>query len=479
VTSISASSSISSSGQVRLSPATWILILILSGAAFVEGLNVSMMGVSLPSIQTDLTMTTSSLQWVISAYVLGFGGFMLLGGRTADLLGRRSLFLGATAVFIAFSALGGLATEGWMLIGARFVAGVAAAFMTPAALSIITTTFTEGDVRNKALLVYSGAGAAGFASGTVIGGLLTELDWRLVFYVTVLFSAVILAAGLRFVPRDIAAERTSSFDIGGAVTVTGFMVLLVYAIVNSHEVAWTQTAALLAASAITLATFIGIERRHASPLVRLGIFTSTRLLRANAIAALFVGGFAAFQFVIVLYLQQRLGWSAIETGLALLPGGIDAMLAPLITPILIRKFGVPTLLITGTALATITYVYLLRLPDDWNYWLHGFVPIVLIGIGFAIVYGPVTIAATDGIADHEQGLAGGLVNSSFQFGAALALAAATLVLQADGHTSGFAVSDYRAALLVPVVAVALGLVVSLTAVTRPRHAPVPEMSAAD
>lgn len=467
------------SAAVRLSRQAWSIILVLSGALFIEGLNVSMMGVALPSIQTDLGMSTSSLQWIVSAYVLGFGGFMLLGGRTADLMGRRRMFLLWLTVFLAFSALGGFANEGWMLIGARFVAGVAAAFMTPAALSIITTTFAEGEVRNKALLIYSGAGAAGFASGTVIGGLLTEVDWRLIFFATVAVSAMILIPALKVIPRDVAGARTGGFDVAGATTVTGFMVLLVYAVVNAHEVAWWQTAVLVAASFALLAAFVGIERRTAAPLVRLDILRSAPLVRANVVAMLFTGAFIAFQFVMVLYFQNELGWSALETGLALLPGGIDAMLAPVMTPWLVRKFGVPKLLLGGTLIALLAYAIFLPLPADWTYWLHGLPAILLIGTGFALVYGPVTIAATDGIPDHEQGLAGGLVNSSFQFGPALGLAAATLVLQAGGHGAGYTTDDYQAALIVPVVAVALAVLVTFTGLRQPAAMAAPAAVAAD
>ncbi|MGH2598422.1 MAG: MFS transporter, partial [Dehalococcoidia bacterium] len=187
----------------------WALLLVLCGAIFLEGLDVSMMGVALPSIRSDLGMSTSSLQWVVSAYVVGYGGFVLLGGRAADLLGRRRMFLFWLGVFVVFSGLGGLATDGWVLILARFVTGVSAGFLSPAGLSIITTSFAEGPARNRALLVYAGTAAAGFALGVVVGGLLTEINWRWVFFAPVILSFVILLAAIRLVPDSGRPERSS------------------------------------------------------------------------------------------------------------------------------------------------------------------------------------------------------------------------------------------------------------------------------
>ena len=199
----------------------WAVLLVLCGTVFLEGLDVSMMGVALPSIRADLDLATSSLQWVVSAYVLGYGGFVLLGGRAADLLGRRRMFLAALVVFIAFSGLGGLAPEGWVLILARFATGVSAGFLTPASLSIITTNFDEGEARNRALLVYGGAAAGGFSLGMVAGGLLTSVDWRWVFFAPVLFAVGLLAVALRFLPYDESPPlRRSGFDVSGAISLT-------------------------------------------------------------------------------------------------------------------------------------------------------------------------------------------------------------------------------------------------------------------
>ena len=223
----------------QLSGRAWGLLFVLCGALFLDALDVSMVNVALPSISSDLDMSTRELQWVVSAYVLGYGGFLLLGGRAADLFGRRRMFLGALAVFLVFSGLGGLATDGSLLILARFVTGVAAAFTAPAGLSIITTTFAEGPVRNRALTIYTATGATGFSLGLVLGGVLTEVSWRWVFFVPVLMSLAILVAGIQLVPGSRRpTRRAAGFDVAGAVTLTGAMLLLVFTLVEAPEVGW-------------------------------------------------------------------------------------------------------------------------------------------------------------------------------------------------------------------------------------------------
>ena len=368
-------------------------------------------------MRADLDLSTSSLQWVVSAYVLGYGGFVLMGGRAADLFGRRRMFLLWLAIFIAFSGLGGLAANEWMLIVARLVTGISAGFLTPASLSIITTTFAEGEVRNRALLVYGGAGAGGFSLGMVVGGLLTTIGWRWVFFAPVIFASLLLVAARRVLPdgdERVAVDRRS-FDLAGALTLTGGMLLLVLGVVRSPDVAGGLTAATLAAGAALLAGFVAVERRAAAPLVRLGILRSAPLVRANVGAMLFVGAFIAFQFVVVLYLQELRGWSALETGLALLIAGLDAIVAPTLTPLLVNRFGHRRVALAGFVLGAGAYLSFLRVGDDWAYpmMLPG---LVLLGMAFALAYGPLTIAATEGVAESEQGLAGGLLNASVQFG---------------------------------------------------------------
>ena len=445
------------------------VLAVLCGSIFLEGIDVSMMGVALPSIRAELGMSTSSLQWVVSAYVLGYGGFVLLGGRAADLLGRRRMFLLWLGVFVAFSGLGGIASEGWMLIVARFVTGVSAGFMAPAGLSIITTSFAEGRARNQALLVYAGTAAGGFSLGLVVGGLLTAIDWRWVFFAPFVLATLLFAAAVRLIGAGEAPRPArAGFDLAGALAVTGAMLLLVVAVVRAPDVAPGATAATLAAGAALLLAFVAVERRSASPLVRLGILRSGALVRANVGALVFVGSFVAFQFIVVLYLQELRGWSALETGLALLVVGIDTMLAPTLTPRLVARFGTVPVILAGMLLAAIAYALFVPLGATWTYWamLPSF---ALIGLAFSLAYGALTIAATDGVDESEQGLAGGLLNVSLQFGAAVGLAIATAVTVAatgDGVTPQAVLDGYRAGLLVPVAGTVLGAVLTATGLLR-------------
>ena len=455
----------------RMTAQAWAVLAVLCGTVFLEGLDVSMMGVALPSMRADLDLSTSSLQWVVSAYVLSYGGFVLMGGRAADLFGRRRMFLLWLAIFIAFSGLGGLAANEWMLIVARLVTGISAGFLTPASLSIITTTFAEGEVRNRALLVYGGAGAGGFSLGMVVGGLLTTIGWRWVFFAPVIFASLLLVAARRVLPdgdERVAVDRRS-FDLAGALTLTGGMLLLVLGVVRSPDVAGGLTAATLAAGAALLAGFVAVERRAAAPLVRLGILRSAPLVRANVGAMLFVGAFIAFQFVVVLYLQELRGWSALETGLALLIAGLDAIVAPTLTPLLVNRFGHRRVALAGFVLGAGAYLSFLRVGDDWAYpmMLPG---LVLLGMAFALAYGPLTIAATEGVAESEQGLAGGLLNASVQFGGALMLAIAAAVnvsVTGDDPSRAAMLDGYRAALIVPLAAVLVGTVVTASGLRRP------------
>jgi MFS family permease len=438
------------------------MLLVLCGAIFLEGIDVSMMGVALPSIRADLGMSTTSLQWVVSAYVLGYGGFMLLGGRAADLLGRRRMFIFWLVVFLAFSGLGGIATEGWILIVARFVTGVAAAFLTPAGLSIITTRFPEGPQRNKALLVYAGTAAAGFSLGLVAGGLLSSVNWRWVFFAPVILTLAILITAVRVLPAEERPERvTGGFDVAGAVTVTTAMLLLAFTVVEAPNLGPAWTAGSFAAGLALVLVFLAIERRTATPLVRLGVLRSGPLVRANLGAMLFAGSFFGFQFVAVLYLQELRGWTPLETGLAMLAVAVDAILAPTLTPRLVRRFGNTRVIFTGLLLATGAYALFLPIGLDRTYAAM-FPTMILLGLAFALAYGPLTIAATDGVPEAEQGLAGGLLNTSFQFGAALGLAivAAVQVAVTGGSGTPQAMLDgFQAALLVPLGAAVLAAAV--------------------
>lgn len=468
---MSATTSAPPGDDERLSPRGWAVLLVLSSAIFLEGIDVSMMGVALPSIRSELGMSTASLQWVVSAYVLGYGGFVLLGGRAADLLGRRRMFMTWLTVFLLFSGLGGLATEGWVLVVARFVTGVAAAFMTPAGLSIITTSFTEGRRRNRALLVYAGVAAAGFSLGMVVGGLLTAIDWRWVFFAPVIMAMVILVAAWILIPREQRPARSSSgFDLAGTTSLTTAMLLLVYTVVRAPDVPVGSTVTTLAVSLALLVAFIVIELRSKAPLIRLGILRSPALVRANLGALLLVGSFVGFQFIAVLYLQELRGWSEVETGLALAVIGIDAALAPTVTPWLVERFGTVRVIVGGLALAATAYAMFLPVGLDWTY--AAMLPtMIALGVAFALAYGPLTIAATDGVDENEQGLASGVLTTSFQFGSALGLAVVTAVLvsaDAAATTPEAALNAYRSAVLVPLIAATLGAVVVAFGVRRRR-----------
>ncbi|MGX1883589.1 MFS transporter [Streptomyces sp. NPDC055287] len=443
----------------------WALLLVLCGTIFLEGIDVAMLSVAVPSIRSDLELPTGSAAWVMSAYVLGYAGFTLLGGRAADLLGRRRMFLTWLAVFLGFSMLGGFATEGWMLIVARFVTGVAAAFMTPAAMSIITTSYEEGPQRDKALLVFAGTAAGGFSLGLVIGGLLTQLGWRWVFFAPVLLGGAILLAALRLPAEAPPARRGGAFDLAGAATAAGAMLLLAYGVVRLEHGfdGWRLTVAVVAAGLLLVATFVAVERRSAAPLVRLALLRKATMVRADLGALLFVGSFFGFQFMVTLYLQELRGWSSLETALALVIMGVDAVLAPTLTPRLVNRFGNARVIFGGFVLAIGAYVLFLPVGLDWSY--AAMLPtLFLTGAAFALAYGPLTIAATDGIEEAEQGVAGGLLATATQFGSAVGISAVTAVyglVAANGDGSPEStLNAFRAALAVPAVMVVAGAVIT-------------------
>ncbi|WP_107501723.1 MFS transporter [Streptomyces viridosporus] len=449
-----------------MSGRAWALLLVLCGTIFLEGSDVAMLAVAVPTIRADLNLTTGTAAWVMSGYVLGYAGFTLLGGRAADLLGRRRMFLTWLGVFLVFSLLGGFATDGWMLIVARFVTGVAAAFMTPAAMSIITTSYPEGPQRDKALLVFAGVGAGGFSLGLVIGGLLTELGWRWVFFAPVFLVGALLLAALRLLPAEARPEPAPrGYDLAGAASAAAAMLLLAYGIVRlEHRGAGLgPTLGTLAAGLALVAAFILIERRATAPLVPLEIFRKATMVRADLAALLFLGAFFGFQFIVTLYLQELRGWSSLQTAIALIAMGCDAVLAPVLTPRLVHRFGNSRVIFGGFLLAIVAYGLFLPVGRDWSYAAM-FPGLLLSGIAFALAYGPLTIAATDSVAKEEQGLAGGLLYTFTQFGSAVGISAVTAVygITAAGTdgSPGAVLDAYRTALVVPVVMVLLGAAVS-------------------
>jgi EmrB/QacA subfamily drug resistance transporter len=460
----------------RLSARALGMLLVLCGALFLDAMDVSMIGVALPSIREDLGLSTSSLQWVVSAYVLGYGGFLLLGGRAADLFGRRRMFLVSLGVFVVASALGGFANDGALLIATRFVKGVSAAFTAPAGLSIITTSFAEGPARNKAISIYTATGATGFSLGLVFGGLLTEIGWRWVFFLPAPIALATLVAAIRLVPTELRViPRSRSFDLAGAVTLTTAMLLLVYTVVEAPDAGWASARTLgsFAGVAAILGAFVAIERRVPVPLVRLGILRSSSLVRANVAAMLLVGSWFGFQFIATLYMQQLRGWSPLQTGLAIFPGGmLVAVLAPRVGP-LVMRFGIQKLVTVGFVSAAAGYALFVPIGLDSGYVAAMLPTFVLAGLGFALSYGPLNIAGTNGVAAEEQGLASGLVSTSFQVGGALVLAVATAVNNAAAGTDGSprAVLDgFHAAIVVSVIAAGLGVLVTAVR-SRPQEVP--------
>ncbi|GAA4842171.1 MFS transporter [Kitasatospora terrestris] len=467
-------------------PRLWGTLVVLCAAMFLDALDVSMVGVALPSIGTDLHLSTSALQWVVSGYVLGYGGLLLLGGRAADLLGRRRVFLVALAVFAAASLLGGLVDNGALLIGARFLKGVAAAFTAPAGLSIITTTFAEGPARNRALAIYTTCGASGFSLGLVLSGLLTSVGWRWTFLMPVPVALLALAFAFKLLPRQADDDRPhGGYDVAGAITGTGALLLLVFTVTEAQGAGWTSVRTLgsLAVVAVLAAAFLVIESRTAHPLVRLGIFRNGRVARANLTAVTIFGSYAGFQFIVTLYLQRLLGWSALEMAFALLPAGALVALSATRMGAVVDRFGTTRLLPVGVLALAAGYALFLRLGEHSGYPTLVLPSMVLLGVGFALAFPSVNIAATSGVADEEQGLASGLVNTAFQVGSAIVLAVTTAVITAGsggGESPQAQLDGYRPALLLVTGVAAVGLAVTLVGAALERRraaapaAPVPD-----
>jgi MFS family permease len=441
----------------------WGALVVLCGVLFLDGLDVSMVGVALPSIRDDLGLNPSQLQWVVSGYVLGYGGLLLLGGRTADLLGRRRTLLGALSVFLVASAVGATVSDGTLIVVTRFLKGASAAFTAPASLSTITTTFPEGPARNRALSIYTACGASGFSMGLVLGGLLTEAGWRFTFLLPVPIAAAILIALPRVLPDDTPEPgQRRSYDFPGAIAITAGMLLLVRTVVRAPDVGWgsSETLISMVVAVALLVAFVGIELNTKEPLVRLGILKSGPLARANLAAMAVFGCYVSFQFVGTLYLQSLLGWSPIETALGFLPGGlIVAFGSPRVGP-LADRFGTERVMAVGMAAFVIGYALILRIQETLTYATVFLPTMLLIGVGFALCFPMLNIQATAGIANEEQGVASGLVQTSFQVGGAIVLAVITAIVTARATGSPSQIVDgYRVALEVVLAVSALGLAI--------------------
>jgi MFS family permease len=421
----------------RWTRAQWMLLLVLCTVLALDGLDVSMVGVALPSIGQELNLGTESLQWIVSAYVLGYGSLLLLGGRMADLLGRRRIFLIALSVFAAASLLGGLVDDPTLLIATRFIKGLAAAFTAPTGFSIITTNFAEGRERNRALSIFSTFGASGFSLGLVVGGLMTSMSWRWTFLVSVPFAVAVILLGLKYIPRDnpLDQEQDTGHDVWGAVTLAAGMLGLVYTLVSAPEKGWgsVSTIAGFAVSAAILAAFAVIENRVKHPLIRFSILRQGWVARANLSAVGLFGSYLSFQFIVTLYLQSVLGWNPLSMALALLPAGLLVVATAPFADRFIDRFGAPRLIVTGLASLALGYILFLRVGTTPDYASDILPSIILLGIGFALAFPSINVQATAGIRNSEQGLAAGLIQTSMQVGAALVLAVTTALISGQGH----------------------------------------------
>jgi MFS family permease len=452
-------------------PQLWGILFVLGGALLLDGLDVSMVGVALPSIRTSLHMSTASLQWIVSGYTLGYGGLLLLGGRAADLLGRRRVFIAAVSVFAVVSLLGGIVSSPGLLIAARIIKGAAAAFTAPASMSLLTTTFPEGPVRNKAFSVYTVFGASGFTLGLVLSGLLTEVNWRLTLLVSAPAAALVLLGALTLIPRGAGAPTSKPslhrFDLPGAAVITGAVLLLVYTVVNAQQAGWgsVQTIGSFAGVAVLGALFALIETRSADPLVPFAIFRAAPLRRAQVGAVTLFGSYVSFQFLLTQYLQSLAHWSAIATALAFLPAGAIVAVLSLRMGGLLGRFG-PAPLVAGAFVSLVAgYALFLRAGTAPDYPGVMLPSVIALGLAFGLGFSALTVSATSGIPDQQQGLAASLFQTSFQVGGAVVLAVVTAVVDAAGGNTltspAATLAAYRPGLYVITGVAALGLLAAL------------------
>jgi EmrB/QacA subfamily drug resistance transporter len=403
-----------------------LALLLLAMTQFVIVIDASIVNVALPSIGAALHFSRDDLTWVVNAYTLTFGGFLLLGGRMADLLGRRRMFMLGLVVFSLASFAGGIAqSEGW-LIAARAVQGLGAAIVSPAALSIITTTFAEGSERNRALGIWGAVAGAGGAAGVLLGGILTSgLSWRWVLFVNVPIGIIAAALAPRTLLESRREEAGHSFDIPGAVTVTAGLALLVYAVVEAVNVGWgaSRTILCLAGAAVLLIAFVAIEMRQSDPLMPFSIFRLRTLRGANIVGLLIGMSLFSMFFFISLYLQDVLGYSPIKTGVAYLPLAVGIILSAGGASQLVTRLGFKTPLIAGLLLITGGLLWFSQVPATGGSFVADVLgPSLLAAVGLGFAFVSVTIAAVTGTRPNEAGLASGLINTSQQIGGALGLA---------------------------------------------------------
>jgi EmrB/QacA subfamily drug resistance transporter len=472
--------------NVKTGDHRWIALYVLCIGVLMIVLDATVVNVALPSIQDDLGFTQSSLAWVVNAYMIAFGGLLLLSGRFGDLLGRKSLFMAGIVLFSVASLLCGLAQSKEMLVAARFVQGIGGAMSSAVTLGMIVTMFTEPREQAKAMGVFAFVASAGGSIGLLLGGVLTQsINWHWIFFVNVPIGIVTAVVAQRLIPRDEGIGWAKGADIPGAVLITSSLMLGVYTIVKpAAESGWTstETIGLGALSLGLLAAFVARESHAAHPLMPLRIFRSRNVAGANVVQALAVVGMFSLFFMGALYMQRVLRYDALETGLAFLPTSvIMGLLSLRYSERLIMRFGARTMLIPGMTLVAVGVALFALAPVDGNYWLHVFPGLVLLGTGAGMAFPSLIMIAMSGATQEDAGLASGLVNTSAQIGGALGLAVlATLSatrsdkLIARGEATASALtSGYHFAFLVGAGLVLLAVVVAITViepVAPPAHA---------
>ena len=404
----------------------WLALYVLTLGSLMIVLDATIVNVALPSIKDDLGFSETSLAWVVNAYLLTYGGFLLLGGRLGDLYGHRRLFLFGIALFTVASLACGLSTTQWMLVGARTVQGLGGAVASAVSLSLMMTLFTEPAERAKAMGIFGFVAAGGGSLGVVLGGVLTDLiSWHWIFLVNVPIGALVIFLSMRLLPTERAEAMSGRLDVAGAVTVTTALIIAVYAIVNGNQNGWTSatTLGLLGASVAALVLFLGIESRVRSPLVPLGLFKNRNISVSNIVGVLWAAAMFAWFFLSALYLQLVLGYSPLEVGLSFLPANlIMGAFSIGISAKLVMRFGFRKPLATGLLLAAAGLLLFVRAPVDGNFLVDVLPSMILLGFGAGIAFNPVLLAAMSDVEPSESGLASGLVNTSFMMGGALGLA---------------------------------------------------------
>ena len=471
-------------------PRRWYALALLCGAFFMVILDANIVVVALPSIEADLGLSEQGLQWVISVYALTFAGLLLLGGRAADLLGRRRVFMVGLLFFTAASLLCGLAWSPGALIGARALQGIGAAIMTPTALSIVSTTF-EGPERNKALAIWGLLGAFGATAGYLIGGPLVDgPGWEWIFFINVPVGLIALALCPVLLRESRATAATRSYDPGGALSITGALVLLVYALVEAPDAGWgsPQTILLFAGATALVAIFAAIESRHPAPLLPLRLLRSRTLVGANLVMLLFGAVGFGMPFIVTLYAQQVLGYSALEFGVSFVVTPVAAAVGMMVAQAAIVKVGFRPVAATGMALLGAGSLLLTQASVGGSYFGDIFIGILIFGAGIGPVFATATIAALAGVGERDAGLASGLSNTAFQLGGALGVAIVSTVavsrsadyLAANEGASPLAVltEGFQSAFVVCAVVAGIGVALALLLLGRPGRAPREQLEAA-